>query len=81
MAAPLAERDRHATELMDDPGCDLATLERTYARFALVNAVVAGWQLTYRRFVRPVLHHDRTTTVLDIGCGGDDLALALARWA
>ncbi|WP_432484539.1 class I SAM-dependent methyltransferase [Kineococcus esterisolvens] len=78
---PLRERDREATELMDAPGCDPAALERTYARFRFVNAVVAGWQVTYRRHLRPVLPRDRPATVLDVGCGGGDLARALARWA
>ncbi|GAA0307113.1 class I SAM-dependent methyltransferase [Kineococcus aurantiacus] len=82
LAVPdLTVRDRTAVELMDDPGCDLAALERTYAQFRAVNAVVAGWQWAYRRHVRPLLRADRVTTVLDVGSGGGDLARALARWA
>ena len=82
MSAPsLRRRDRRAVERMDDPGCDLAALHRTYAQFRVVNAVVAGWQVTYRRHVRPLLHRERPTTLLDVGCGGGDLARALARWA
>ena len=77
----LSARDRTAVELMDDPECDLPALERTYAQFRVVNAVVAGWQLAYRRHVRPLLRDDRVTTILDVGCGGGDLARALARWA
>lgn len=77
----LADRDRCAAERMDAPDCDLAALQRTYAQFRFVNAVVAGWQLTYRRHLRPVLHRDRPTTVLDIGSGGGDVPRALARWA
>lgn len=77
----LVHRDRCATEWMDAPDCDLTALHRTYAQFRFVNAVVAGWQLTYRRHLRPVLRRDRPTTVLDIGCGGGDVPRALARWA
>lgn len=66
---------------MDAPDCDPVALNRTYAQFRFVNAVVAGWQLTYRRHLRPVLHRDRPTTVLDIGSGGGDVPRALARWA
>src|SRR5699024_11715282 len=47
----------------------------------LVNAAVAGWRTTYRRHLRPHLRAGGTTTVLDIGCGGGDVACALARWA
>lgn len=77
----LDHRDRDAVERMDDPDCDPVALERTYAHFRTVNAVVAGWQLTYRRHVRPVLRRGRPTTVLDIGSGGGDLPRALVRWA
>lgn len=70
-----------ATERMDDPHCDLATLERTYAQFPIVNAVVTGWRSVYRRHVRPLLEASRTTTAVDIGSGGGDLTRALTRWA
>lgn len=68
-------------ELMDDPGCDRAALDRTYRGFEVVNPVVAGWQLTYRRWLRPLLRDDGVTTLLDIGSGGGDLPRALARRA
>ena len=77
----LAERDRDAREQMDDPGCDEATLLRTYAQFRVINAAVTGWRGTYRDLVRPVLRRDLPTTVLDVGCGGGDLARSLRRWA
>ncbi|MCI2238588.1 class I SAM-dependent methyltransferase [Paenibacillus sp. TRM 82003] len=81
IGAHLRERDRDAVELMDAPDCDPEALARTYARFRLVNAVVAGWWATYRLHVRPLLPRERPATVLDVGCGGGDLARALARWA
>jgi 2-polyprenyl-3-methyl-5-hydroxy-6-metoxy-1,4-benzoquinol methylase len=77
----LAERDLDAHEQMDDPGCDDAKLRRTYAQFRVINAVVTGWRMTYRRHVRPLLRRDRATTLLDIGCGGGDLSRSLRRWA
>ena len=77
----LLDREPHVREQMDDPGCDEGALRRTYAQFRVVNAVVAGWRSTYRRHVRPVLRADRATTVLDLGCGGGDLARSLVRWA
>ncbi|WP_114854310.1 class I SAM-dependent methyltransferase [Brachybacterium sp. YJGR34] len=77
----LAARDRHATEEMDDPHCDPRRLERTYARFRVVNAVVAGWHATYRRHLRPHLRERGPSTLLDVGSGGGDLARSLARWA
>ncbi|GAA1486635.1 class I SAM-dependent methyltransferase [Brachybacterium fresconis] len=77
----LLARDERATEQMDDPDCDPAMLERTYAQFRLVNAVVADWRATYRHQLRPHLRRDGPTTVLDVGSGGGDLVRALARWA
>ncbi|MFC7375473.1 class I SAM-dependent methyltransferase [Brachybacterium sp. GCM10030267] len=77
----LTERDRHAAERMDDPDCDLRRLERTYAQFRVINSLVTGWRTTYRRHLRPRLHREGPTTLLDIGSGGGDLARALARWA
>lgn len=77
----LTYRDREIAERMDAPDCDLDALQRTYAQFRVVNTLVAGWQLTYRHHVRPVLQRDRVNTLLDIGSGGGDVPRALARWA
>lgn len=77
----LAARDDAARELMDDPGCDAAMLERTYRRFAAVNALVAAPRGLYRRWIRPRLRPDRPTRLLDIGTGGADLPRRLLGWA
>jgi 2-polyprenyl-3-methyl-5-hydroxy-6-metoxy-1,4-benzoquinol methylase len=77
----LGTRRPDAVEQMDSPDCDLTALHRTYRGFALVNPVVAGWRLTYRTLVRPLLDPHRTSTLLDLGCGGGDLARTMVRWA
>ncbi|MBD7996544.1 methyltransferase domain-containing protein [Arthrobacter sp. Sa2CUA1] len=77
----LSRRAVDAVEEMDRPDCDPVRLERTYAQFPVINAVVSGWRRNYRRFVRPALSTQGGGTVLDIGSGGGDLARALARWA
>jgi 2-polyprenyl-3-methyl-5-hydroxy-6-metoxy-1,4-benzoquinol methylase len=77
----LRERAVDAVEDMDRPDCDAARLERTYAQFPLVNAVVSGWHGVYRRRIRPLLSPTTATTLLDIGCGGGDIARKLAGWA
>lgn len=66
---------------MDRPDCDPSRLERTYAQFPLINAVVSGWRSNYRERIRPLLSDSRRTTLLDIGCGGGDVARNLVRWA
>ena len=77
----LSRRAVDAVEEMDRPDCDPVRLERTYAQFPLINAVVSGWRRNYRRYVRPVLAANGGGTVLDVGSGGGDLARSLARWA
>lgn len=67
-------------ERMDDPGVDLALLERTYRQFDTVNALVARWRTLYVRRIRPALPTTRTATVLDVGSGGGDVARRLAGW-
>ncbi|WP_323741377.1 class I SAM-dependent methyltransferase [Pseudoclavibacter sp. VKM Ac-2867] len=74
-------RDTTSLELMDDPDCDRDRLFATYRQFRAVNALVAGWRRVYLRDVRPVLDRKRTSRLLDIGFGGGDIPLALARWA
>ena len=66
---------------MDRPDCDPDRLRRTYQQFALVNRVVSGWHRLYRTRVRPQVAGMGAATVLDVGCGGGDLAVMLARWA
>lgn len=63
---------------MDDPDCDPVRLHNTYVQFALVNRLVSGWERVFRRYLAPRLA--RGSTVLDVGCGGGDLARRLARW-
>ncbi len=74
-------RDTESRELMDDPDCDVVRLERTYRQFTAVNRLVSGWRRIYRERIRPQLHPDRPTTLLDIGFGGDDIPRSLAGWA
>lgn len=77
----LRARDTVVRESMDDPHCDPAMLERTYAQFGVVNALVAGWRRTYRHQLRPLLSRGRGNTLLDIGSGGGDVARSIAGWA
>ena len=77
----MERRDIAAVELMDDPDCDAEGLRRTYRAFVVVNRLVAGWRTVYVRRLRPLLSREVTTTLLDIGSGGGDIARSLARWA
>jgi 2-polyprenyl-3-methyl-5-hydroxy-6-metoxy-1,4-benzoquinol methylase len=77
----LATRDEDAVEEMDRPGCDPTKLTRTYAQFPLINRVVSRWRSVYKHQLKPLLSPTQETTLLDIGCGGGDIASDLARWA
>jgi 2-polyprenyl-3-methyl-5-hydroxy-6-metoxy-1,4-benzoquinol methylase len=78
----MRERAAGAVELMDLPDCDPQRLDNTYRQFGVVNRVLSGWRRLYRLELRPVLAAgSRTATLLDIGSGGGDLALMIARWA
>ena len=77
----LAARDEDAVEEMDKPDCDPVILARTYTQFPLVNRVVSRWRGVYQQLIKPLLSATHTTTLLDIGCGGGDIANSLARWA
>lgn len=80
MTPDLSTRAADARELMDDPDADPRMLERTYARFPLINAVVSRWHSVYRRDVRPRARRG-PIRLLDVGAGGGDVSRALAAWA
>lgn len=77
----LQERNLGAVEEMDREDCDPRRLNRTYARFPVVNRLLSGWRGTYRRRLRPLLAANRAVSLLDIGCGSGDVARSLAKWA
>ncbi len=72
----LRERS-HKSELMDDPDCDLLKLNNTYKYFAFINQVFGLWRYVYVVYIRPL----KPKSLLDIGCGGGDVARAIAGWA
>lgn len=77
----MRRRAADAVEMMDRPDCDPRMLERTYRQFGMVNRLFAGWRRLYLSELRPLMSAGSPTTVLDIGCGGGDLARLLADWS
>ncbi|MDQ0825789.1 2-polyprenyl-3-methyl-5-hydroxy-6-metoxy-1,4-benzoquinol methylase [Arthrobacter sp. B2I5] len=77
-------RQRATTEIeqMDRPDCDARLLDNTYRQFGVINRVLSGWRKLYAKELRPMITPaQHPLTVLDIGSGGGDLAVMLARWA
>ena len=67
---------------MDRADCDARLLDNTYRQFWVINRVLSGWRRLYRTELRTVAAaQQRPLTVLDIGSGGGDLAVMLARWS
>lgn len=82
MKPGLGSRDTGLRELMDDPSCDPRRLAATYRRFGAVNRLVSGWGRIWRARLGPRLAElGRPARVLDLGSGGGDLVLRLARLA
>lgn len=78
----LRARDTQIVELMDDPACDPERLAATLRRFDLVNRLVSGWGVVYRKHLRPHLAQlGRPARVLDVGSGGGDVLARLAGYA
>lgn len=77
----MKSRWEDAAEIMDDPNCDPLLLERTYERFPVVNRFIGGWGKIYQRLLKPMLAQSLQPRLLDIGCGGGDIAIDLTRRA
>jgi 2-polyprenyl-3-methyl-5-hydroxy-6-metoxy-1,4-benzoquinol methylase len=73
------QRALHLRERMDNPACDLQTLNNTYKHFYVVNQLLSGWRRVYKCYLKR--HLSSGATVLDIGCGGGDVLRQLALWA
>jgi len=67
-------------ELMDLPDSDPRRLERTLAQIAWINRFLSGARrLLERTILEDIRRRPGPCTLLDVGCGGADLALWLAR--
>lgn len=77
----LAKRDPDAREIMDESDCDPAKLHNTYRHFRFVNVISRGGWI-YRRWIKPAMTNPQQTySLLDVGFGGGDIALQIARRA
>lgn len=77
----LSKRDTESQERMDSPDCDPEELQNTYCQFGRVNGWISQWGYIYKSKIRPHLQQNSQNSLLDIGFGGGDIPIALARWA
>lgn len=78
----LKQRDRQASERMDDPDCNRQQLFNTYRQFSTINSLLSRWKRIYQSEIAPTcLDPSKTYRLLDIGFGGGDLPLKISRWA
>lgn len=78
----LNKRQPHLVEYMDREDCDPKKLSNTYRQFSLINRLLSGWRTVYEKNIRPIMKESpRSYTLLDIGFGGGDIPLNMAKWA
>ncbi|MBE2185395.1 MAG: methyltransferase domain-containing protein [Rhodothermales bacterium] len=85
---PDFSRRSTALEQMDDLSIVDDRLSRALDDLRLVNRFLGGTALSQKRLLdaldvtggAAVLHPERPLRILDVGCGGGDLAAALVRW-
>lgn len=78
----LTNRAEDAKELMDDPDCDREELFNTYRQFSVINSLISQWSKIYQQQIVPLCKElDHTCSLLDIGFGGGDIPINIAKWA
>jgi len=77
MSRFLDRREPWLVEHMDRPDVDSAKLRNTFRQFDRVNRWISRWDAIYRTRIRPLLSPSRDQRLLDVGCGGGDMALRL----
>lgn len=75
------KREPGLIERMDQPDCDPAQLINTYRQFKRVNRLFARPGTLYARYIRPYLSKSHSVSILDIGSGGGDIPLYIAKRA
>jgi 2-polyprenyl-3-methyl-5-hydroxy-6-metoxy-1,4-benzoquinol methylase len=79
----LQRRNTSDKEMLELPGLDLHLTRRTIRQFRLINCLFSGSRRVMREHFFPLMqgHPERSYTLLDIGAGGCDIAIAAVREA
>ncbi|HSW29635.1 MAG TPA: methyltransferase domain-containing protein [Longimicrobiales bacterium] len=81
LIGPDLTRRRLEAELMDDPGLEPVRHVRALEALTIVNLLSGTAGRVWRELLRAGLAPGRPVRVLDLACGGGDVAVALARRA
>lgn len=80
----MPERFRYRSseaELMDAPDVPKNLLFRNLYELDLINRLLGGHSITLTGIKKLITDKNKTYHVVDIGCGGGDTMVAIARWA
>lgn len=84
MLSLLRQRQADLVERMDAEDADPNQLEQTYADFYVLNRLISQWNRVYAKYIRPqaeeTQRQGRVFTIIDVGCGGGDIAFFLYNW-
>ena len=84
MFSLLRQRQADLVERMDAEDADPNQLEQTYADFYVLNRLISQWNRVYTKYIRPqaeeTQRQGRVFTIIDVGCGGGDIAFFLYKW-
>ena len=62
--------------------CDPEKLAKTYKHFYKINGLLSKWNAIYRTYLQPAMpDKEKIYTLLDIGFGGGDIPVSIAKWA
>ena len=68
-------------ELLDEPHIPKELLIRNLRELELVNTTLGGHAITIAGIKRLIIDKRKTYTLVDIGCGGGDALIHIAKWA
>ncbi|MEM9328555.1 MAG: methyltransferase domain-containing protein [Bacteroidota bacterium] len=67
-------------ELMDDLNCKGEVVDQTLRELDVINKWLGGDNISIRAVQELLDNVDQPITFLDLGCGGGDILIALAKW-
>ncbi len=77
---PDLSRRSTAVEIMDDLECSGPVVDQTLRELNTINKWLGGDQISVKAFIRAIGNSQGPIKFMDLGCGGGDILIALAKW-